>query len=338
MVIMIRKTFISLAALAAATSFAATPALAQQEAQSSASSSSTPNGLSVSLPDSVTKDMLGKRSVETIALQVMLDRSRHSPGVIDGYMGGNTRRAIRYYREANGLPSGDGVDKELLSSLVDTESGDVFRTYTITEEDVSRTFDNNPDDFAEMAKEDRLDYESAQEMLAERFHMDADFLGALNPNANFGTAGTEIVIVSHGDETLSAEIGKIEVRKSENTVALLDGSGKLLASYPATIGSGEFPSPNGQMTVEAVAPDAVYYFDPEGRDWGPDERLEIPAGPNNPVGGIWIDLSKEGYGIHGSPDPQLVGKRTSHGCVRLTNWDASEVADAVSSGIPVEFV
>ncbi|MCT2559803.1 L,D-transpeptidase family protein [Tsuneonella sp. YG55] len=308
-----------------------------QDGPSGADGHATAHGLEISLPDGVTMEMLGQRSLETVALQVMLDRSRHSPGVIDGYMGGNTRRAIRYYRQANGLPSGDRVDKPLLRSLVETQSGDIFRQYAITEEDLARSFDDNPQGFEEMAKRDRIGYETPLEMFAERFHMDRDFLAALNPEADFTQAGTRIVIVSHGDETLSADLDRIEVRKADNTVALFDGEGALVASYPSTIGSDEFPSPSGDMEVRAVAPEATYYFSPEGREWGPDKRLKIPPGPNNPVGGIWVDLTKEGYGIHGSPDPQMVGKRTSHGCVRLTNWDAHEVAGAVEKGVRVVF-
>ncbi len=336
---MISKTLTSLVALTLATSAAS--ALAQDRQQAAASSTESPqvtsHGLELTLPDGVTPDMLGKRSLETMAVQVMLDRSRHSPGVIDGYMGGNTRRAIRYYRQAHELPAGDGIDKELLKSLVGTETGDIFRTYAITEDDVSQKFDRNAESFTALAKQDRVGYETPREKLAEKFHMDRDFLAALNPGADFGKAGTKLVIVSHGDEKLAADVARIEIRKSDNTVALLGGDGKLVASYPSTIGSDDFPSPSGEMKVKAVAPEAAYYFSPEGREWGPDKRLKIPPGPNNPVGGIWIDLTKEGYGIHGSPDPQMVGKRTSHGCVRLTNWDAHEVAGAVEAGVPVVF-
>ena len=115
-------------------------------------------------------------------------------------------------------------------------------------------------------------------------------------------------------------------------------NGRLLATYPATIGSSTFPSPDGAMEVTAIAAAPTYHFDPEGREWGPGKKLTIAAGPNNPVGGTWIDLSKEGYGIHGTPDPKLIGKTASHGCVRLTNWDAAELAKAVSKGTKVEFV
>lgn len=295
------------------------------------------NSLSVTLPDGITPDMLGKRSAQMIAVQTMLDRSRHSPGVVDGYNGENTRRAIRAYRRANGVGSGGSIDGDLLRSLLETQGGDVFQTYTITSDDVNRNFTNIPADFEAKAELDSLNYESAQEMLAERFHMDADFLAAMNPGVDFSRAGQTINVIAKGDETLNADVARIEVRKDENSVVAMNSAGEMVASYPATIGSGEFPSPNGNMTVAAVAPAPKYYFSPEGREWGPDRKLTIAAGPNNPVGGTWIDLSKEGYGIHGSPDPKMVGKRNSHGCVRLTNWDAEELANAVSQGVTVVF-
>lgn len=340
---MINKTLISFAALALPFAASAQTASGPELSKSSQSgktsqSDSEGNSLNVRLPDGVTSSMLGERDTQMIAVQVMLDRSRHSPGVVDGYMGGNTKRAIRYYRKANGLPNGDGIDGELLRSLLKTQGGDVFQTYTITDSDLADGFVTIPDGFAELATLDRLGFESAQEMFGEKFHMDQEFLEALNPAADFTKAGTKLTIISHGDEKLSADIAKIEVRKGENSVAILDAAGKLLGSYPATIGSGEFPSPSGNMKVSAIATEPKYYFDPERQNWGPDKRLEIAAGPNNPIGGTWIDLGKNGYGIHGSPDPHKVAKRASHGCVRLTNWDADELAHAVGTGTPVVFI
>lgn len=295
-------------------------------------------GLSVTLPDGVTKSQLGKRDMQVLAVQIMLDRTDHSPGVIDGFMGGNTRRAIEAYRRNNDLPSGDGVDSALLRSLLDTQSGEMFRTYTLTEDDVSGPFYDVPSDFAEQADLERVGYKNAQEMLAERFHMDQKFFSVLNPDADLSQAGQEIVVIARGDKSFSGEVARIEVRKDAGEVAALDADGNELATYPATIGSGEFPSPSGSMTVNAIAPEANYTFDPDDQRWGPDKTFVIPPGPNNPIGGVWIDLGKDGYGIHGSSDPQLIGKTTSHGCVRLTNWDARALADAVSQGVEVEFV
>lgn len=294
--------------------------------------------LSLTLPDGVTQAMLGERTKRMIAVQVLLDKSNHSPGVIDGREGANTNRAIRYYREANGLAAGEGIDGELISALLDNHGGDVFRTYTVTEKDAATEFSDVPEEFPDMAKKDALGYESAREMLAERFHMDEDFLAALNPDADFAKAGTKLVIVSHGDDRIDADIAKVEVRKGEATVVGLDQAGKVLVSFPATIGSSDFPSPSGRMKVAAIAPEPNYTFDPDDQDWGPDETFILPPGPNNPVGGTWIDLGKDGYGIHGSLNPQMVAKEASHGCVRLTNWDAAAFAKALKTGTPVEFV
>lgn len=326
---MIKSFAGSLAALALSVS----PAVAQSQNSSQGEALS-----SLTLPSGVAQGDLGARDLRTVAVQVMLDRSRHSPGVIDGYTGGNTSRAIRYYRKANGLPDGTQIDDQLIRSLSSKFGTEVFRTYTITEDDLADGFTDIPSGFAELSELDRLGYKSPREMFAERFHMDEKFLAAINPGVDFAAAGTTINIVAHGDESLNASIARIEVRKSDNSVVALDEGGSIVASYPATIGSGEFPSPNGNMEVNAVAAEPKYYFDPDDQKWGPDKRLEIAAGPNNPIGGTWIDLGKEGYGIHGSPDPQKVAKRASHGCVRLTNWDAEELARAVDIGTPVEFI
>jgi lipoprotein-anchoring transpeptidase ErfK/SrfK len=181
-----------------------------------------------------------------------------------------------------------------------------------------------------------LGFETAAEALAEKFHMSQAFLKQLNPEATFAV-GETIKVVRPGNNELGSKVARIEVDKGRSEVRAFDRSGKLLASYPGTIGSDRFPSPDGSMEVRAVAPAPTYYFDPAGREWGPGKRLTIAAGPNNPVGGTWIDLSKEGYGIHGSPDPRLIGKTASHGCVRLTNWDAAELGGAVEKGTTVTF-
>ncbi|GAB5347813.1 L,D-transpeptidase family protein [Alteriqipengyuania sp. 357] len=294
--------------------------------------------VSLTLPEGITQDMLGERTAEMIAVQVMLDRSAHAPGVIDGRGGGNTDSAIRYYREAHGLGTGSKVDQALLQSLLDDQSGDIFRSYTVTETDAKGPFGNVPEGFAAMSKLDKLGYETPLEMLAERFHMDQDFLKALNPNADFGKAGTKLVIVSHGDSKVEGDIARIEVRKGDDRLVAFNDADEIVASYPATIGSAQFPSPSGTMEIVAVAPAPNYTFQSEGREWGPEGTYVLPPGPNNPVGGTWIDLAKDGYGIHGSPDPALIAKSGSHGCVRLTNWNAAALAQAIGSGITVRFV
>jgi lipoprotein-anchoring transpeptidase ErfK/SrfK len=295
--------------------------------------------VSLSVPDQVPSNIFdGPRSRDILVAQVLLDRSRHSPGVIDGLPGGNTSRAIRAFERANGLKADGKIDPQLLKKLLAMSNGDILQRYTITEADVSGPFHDVPSGMEGKAKLEKLTYESPAEALAEKFHMAQSFLKALNPNVDFGKAGTEITVVVPGDERMEGKVARVEVDKAASALRAYDEGGTLVATYPATIGSSTFPSPSGSMEVRAIAPAPKYYFSPEGREWGPDRKLTIAAGPNNPVGSTWIDLTKEGYGIHGTPDPKLIGKTSSHGCVRLTNWDAEELSRAVSKGTKVEFV
>ena len=290
----------------------------------------------IEIPSGAPADLFtGQRSREVLAVQVLLDRAKHSPGVIDGMMGGNTRRAIRAYQSANGLSVTGEVDSALVERLVQAHGGDLFQTYTISSDDADGPFRNIPSGMSAMADLDSLSYESPAELLAEKFHMAQSFLTALNPGTNFSSAGTSILVIKPGSEKLSASVSRIEVDKAANELRAYAEGGQLVATYPTTVGSNVHPSPNDKLEVVAVAPAPTYHFDPEGRSWGPDEKLTIAAGPNNPVGAVWIDLSRDGFGIHGTPDPKLIGKTSSHGCVRLTNWDAEEVADAVSKGTTV---
>lgn len=297
------------------------------------------DSISLSIPGQVGhKIFSGSRSSDVLVAQVLLDRGRHSPGVIDGIMGGNTEKAIRSYQRANGMKVDGKLSQQMLRKLLDVHGGDIVQTYKITPEDVSGPFVNVPDSMTGKAKLDTVGYESPAEALAEKFHMAQSFLKALNPGADFGSAGTEIVVVVPRESELKSKVARIEVDKAASRLRAYDPDGKLVATYPATIGSSTFPSPSGTMEVRAIAPKPTYHFDPKGREWGPDKALTIAAGPNNPVGSTWIDLTKEGYGIHGSPDPKLIGKTASHGCVRMTNWDAEELGKAVSQGTKVEFV
>lgn len=273
-----------------------------------------------------------------LAAQILLDRSGHSPGVVDGVMGGNTARALRAFQREQGLTVDGKLSSAVLERLQSSYPGDLLQRYTITAEDVAGPFVNVPSAMEAQAELETLAFESPAEALAEKFHMSKSFLEALNPGADFGSAGIEITVIVPGKNEIEGEVARIEVDKSASALRAFAKDGTLLASYPATVGSSTFPSPSGAMEVVAVAPAPTYHFDPEGRDWGPDKQLTIAAGPNNPVGGTWIDLSKEGYGIHGTPDPALIGKTSSHGCVRLTNWDAEQLAKAVAKGTKVEFI
>jgi lipoprotein-anchoring transpeptidase ErfK/SrfK len=269
---------------------------------------------------------------------VLLDHSGHSPGVVDGVMGGNTVRAIRAFQRANGMEPDGKLSNALVQKLQTVHSGELLQRHTITAEDLSGPFVAVPTEMEDQAQLATLGYENAAEALAEKFHMAQAFLKALNPGVDFGSPGTEITVIVPGEKKIGAKVARIEVDKAASALSAFAADGTLVATYPATIGSSTFPSPDGSMEVTAVASAPTYHFNPEGRDWGPEKKLTIAAGPNNPVGGTWIDLSKEGYGIHGTPHPELIGKSSSHGCVRLTNWDAEELAQAVTKGTKVEFL
>jgi lipoprotein-anchoring transpeptidase ErfK/SrfK len=176
-------------------------------------------------------------------------------------------------------------------------------------------------------------------MLAEKFHMDEGYLKALNPEANFSRPGT-IIRVANVGAPATRKVQRIVADKGRKQVRAYDEAGKLVVAYPATIGSAETPSPTGKHAVSRVAFNPNYTYNPKVnfKQGNNNKILTIPPGPNGPVGSIWIALDKPTYGIHGTPDPSKIGKTESHGCVRLTNWDAQELAKLVSVGVMVEFV
>lgn len=271
-----------------------------------------------------------------IRLQILLDRKHVSPGVIDGLMGDNLKKALEAFEDREGLDQDGEIDEELWSSLEDDK--DVLETYEITADDLSQRYAKElPEDYSKQAELEWLGYEGPREMLAERFHMDEDLLAFLNPDADFEAAGTEILVAAPGDDA-EAQVARIVVDGGLGQLFSYDSYDRLVAAYPATVGSRETPSPSGRHTIEAVAIEPTYTYDPKNFQQGDnDEPLELPPGPNGPVGLVWIDLSEPTYGIHGTPDPAFIDKSQSHGCVRLTNWDAKELAEMVEKGVEVEF-
>lgn len=278
-----------------------------------------------------------------IKLQALLDRAHFSPGVIDGRWGMNTERALRAFQQARGLQATGNLDEETWSRLGGQDTQDIVKDYVIAKTDVEGPFiDHVPKSFRAMSKLKKLAYTSPQELLAEKFHMELGLLQQLNPESSFNRAGATISVANVSDATVpDFEVARIEVRKNDQSVVALDGNGDVLAYYPATIGSSEMPSPSGTVKVKGVAKNPHYRYDPKKLNF-PGVKLKhvvnIAPGPNNPVGRVWIDLSKEGYGIHGSPEPSAIRRQASHGCVRLTNWDAIELGDATKPGVEVEFV
>ena len=215
--------------------------------------------------------------------------------------------------------------------------------YKISTADTKGPFaEEIPESYEKKAELKRLDYTGPLELLAERFHMDEDLLRQLNRGKSFDRAGTVIVVanVSVKPVALRTKVGKLEVDKTRKSVRVLAPDGKLLAAYPASIGSEEKPAPSGKLKVVRVARGPTYTYNPEFKFRGmkADRELKIAAGPNNPVGSVWIALNEKSYGIHGTAEPAKVGKVDSHGCVRLTNWDVLALARLVRKGTVVEFI
>ncbi len=281
---------------------------------------------------------LGARE-DIAALQILLDRAGASPGVIDGRFGSNVEKALGVYREITGqtLRSTDAI--AITEALANT-GGDAFSHYEITNQDVAGPYIASvPVDYSHKAQLEHMSYTSVEEALAERFHMDEAYLKALNPEANFNRPGTIIRVANFG-RLVSTPVARITADKAMKQVRAYDESGKLVAAYPATIGSSATPSPSGIHAVTRIAVNPNYTYNPKVnfKQGENDKVLTIPPGPNGPVGSIWIALDKPTYGIHGTPEPSKIGKTESHGCIRLTNWDAAELAKLVKPGVTVEFI
>lgn len=276
-----------------------------------------------------------------VRAEVLLDRAGFSPGAIDGRDGENLQRALKGFASAHGLASTGALDAAVWQAL-SQDGAPAMQTYVVTADDETGPFIGAlPKDYRAMAKLPALGFTDPQQELAERFHMDPRLLAALNPGADFSQAGTRLLVAAARSGPRDFQAARLEVDKTNQQVRAYGADGRLVAVYPATVGSAERPAPSGVFAVAAVAPRPAYYYDPARLTFTPEGakgKLKIAPGPNNPVGSTWIGLTVPTYGIHGAPDPALIGKRQSHGCVRLTNWDAAELGKAVKKGVSVAFV
>jgi len=266
--------------------------------------------------------------------QILLDRAHFSPGEIDASYGGNMQKAISAYQTSNTLAVSGTVDSATWASL-NKDNLPVLTSYVVTEADVAGPFIAIPAGMLAKSKLNALGFSSSLEALGEKFHASPRLLQRLNAEKNFSRVGESIIVPNVLSPEPLPAAAKVLVDRSDASVSLLDAADKVIARYPASTGSVQDPLPAGNWIIKGVAANPVFHYNPK-LFWDADPKslkAKIPAGPNNPVGVVWIDLSKEHYGIHGTPEPSKIGKTESHGCIRLSNWNASALAAAVSPGM-----
>jgi lipoprotein-anchoring transpeptidase ErfK/SrfK len=299
-------------------------------------------------------------------VQVLLDRSPFSPGILDGKWGKNTRQAVYWLQRTSGLEPTGEVDSLTFVRLVDVAGrpDEYIRTVRLTDEDVSGPFVQIPADIHAQAELECMCYGSPLEKVAERYHAAPELLESLNagraldslaagdslrvpnvetdePPAIASVERGAAIDTAGGGSQMSpgGEVARIVVSIDGFYLHALDDQGRLLYHFPTTVGSKYQPSPTGEFHIASIAFDPWFHWQPtlfdEVPDTEEDERLR--PGPNSPVGVVWIALSKDNYGIHGTAEPATIGYATSHGCVRLTNWDARFLAERVREGVPVVF-
>lgn len=275
-------------------------------------------------------------SAAILRAQILLDRAHFGSGEIDGATGSNMKIALAGFQKKQGLPPTGTLDEASWAAL-NADPAEALAMYTLLDTDVAGPFAPIPASMADKAKLPALNYSSALEALGEKFHVSPKLLERLNPGKDLTRAGEQIVVPNVLDTEPLPKAGKIIVDKSDRTLTLVDTEGQAIAQFPASTGSEHDPLPIGNWKVNGVAKNPVFHYNPK-LFWDAEageKKAKIPAGPNNPVGVAWVDLSKPHYGIHGTPVPASIGKTQSHGCIRLTNWDVMTLTQSVGAGTAV---
>lgn len=274
----------------------------------------------------------------TVALQVALDRNGFSAGLIDGRSGPKTQAAMDDFQTATGL-TGDAAIAAL------TEEGRItaFKRYVVTTQDLNKV-GSAPADWIEASKSPRMACESLLEVLSEQFRTSESFLMSMNPAVSAwdtDAIGKTITVPNIGRQKALPDAVRLVIDCSQFRLRAYDAGNQLVASFPCSVARDLAKAPTGTVSITTFAANPTYVFDPINYPESPQarkvgRRLIIPAGPNNPVGDYWLGINAPGFGIHGTPHPETIGRQESHGCFRLTNWDIIRLAKIVKPGTPVE--
>jgi lipoprotein-anchoring transpeptidase ErfK/SrfK len=271
--------------------------------------------------------------------QLALDRLGISSGSLDGVPGPQTHGALRAFQQREGLAVTGELDAATKARL--RLEAPPFAEYTVTAADLER-LQPLPDTWLGKSIQDRLDHESILELISEKGHAHPLFVRRLNPGFDWSrvTSAARVRIPNVGVRPVRGRAAGVRIRLGEKTLQAYDADGRLLAHYPCSIARHIGKRPLGELRVAVTVPNPNYMFDPENfpeseEARGLGRRLVLPPGPNNPVGVAWIGLDRPGYGIHGTPAPEQVGRTESHGCFRLANWNAAHLLELAWVGMPV---